>query len=258
MKNSFYQISIVILLASVFFSSCTTKIKGEGPIVTQEFTHSTIKSLRAQTSCEFVISYGEEQRIVIEGQQNIIDRVEQNVNNEFLEVNLKNGNYSDYHLKVFLTLPIIETVDLSGSGAIEIGGFSNLSSLNLELSGSGRIYTTGLLEVKSRATVDLGGSGNIEANIISADLVSSIDGSGNIDLTGSSNTHSSSIKGSGNINSFALATLSSVCNISGSGNASLAVQDDLRAIISGSGNINYKGTPSVNSTITGSGSVSQY
>ena len=149
---------------------------------------------------------------------------------------------------------VIDTDRCIDDGDIEINIF--LQELNdLFSAGSGDIFASNTW-VTDDMTLNLSGSGNIEALMEANTIDAFITGSGNITLSGSTQEAQLSIAGSGNMKAFGLEADRCNVNIAGSGNAELFVNDELKGSISGSGRVLYKNDPSlVDITITGSGRV---
>src|SRR5690606_26374802 len=117
----------------------------------------------------------------------------------------------------FVTLPVIRKAALSGSGKINIeGDFPSINELKVSISGSGDVLVKDAFEA-TKILVNISGSGK-------ADLLKVVAEQADVD-------------------------------ISGSGNASLTIQDKLRVEISGSGKVYYNGSPDVDADISGSGKV---
>jgi hypothetical protein len=112
--------------------------------------------------------------------------------------------------------------------------------------------------VKSLASLEISGSGDIQASDLTLDSLSvDISGSGNIALSGTVNTQAVNISGSGDYNSCKLQSGGSSVSISGSGDISVAAADTLSVDISGTGDVVYLGSPEVSQDISGVGDVEQ-
>lgn len=100
------------------------------------------------------------------------------------------------------------------------------------------------------------GSGTIEAEGISEPSFT-FEGLGSADasVTGKADELSLSLAGSGNFDGSELATSRATAELSGSGDARLAVSDTLQAELSGSGSVEYSGDPRVTQSAHGSGRV---
>lgn len=100
------------------------------------------------------------------------------------------------------------------------------------------------------------GSGQIRAGGISVDnLTVEIQGSADAELSGETGRLVLTLQGSGNFDGRRLLAGEVAAELSGSGDAVVAVSDDLRAELSGSGNLEYLGDPDLTRDASGSGEV---
>lgn len=110
----------------------------------------------------------------------------------------------------------------------------------ISLNGSGNITSKDILENKAFA-IKLNGSGNIEVNLNSDEIITKINGSGNIILRGKSKESEFKINGSGSIQSIDLLSRRVDAKINGSGNIELFSINNPSTKINGSGNIHSYG-----------------
>ena len=174
--------------------------------------------------------------ISVTGQSNILEILNLEVVSNELRIGFdKNcGSIKYDDLEIYIHLPNLVSIDLSGSGNMKTTNEFQSNSFNMNISGSG----------------------NITAAVISSSLINgNISGSGNIYLSGSTPIESFIVSGSGNIRSFALNSNNSSVNISGSGDVDVFVNEHLDARICGSGKIRYQGNATVSTSISGSGNV---
>ncbi len=254
MKKSI-SLSIIVILLSINFVGCQGgifAISGEGEIVTQQIDVSEFEAVELAGEFDVEISYGDGYEMKVEGHQNIIDRLELEYSNGDLEIKLKRGNYRNIDMKIFLTVPTIDGVKLSGSGNIVFNKFVNLGELNIKISGSGNIISNDTV-IAQTTDFEISGSGDIDFILESEKVYSTISGSGNVNLTGVADSHEITISGSGSYNCFNFITENTNITISGSGDCSVFVNAILDISISGSGDVYYKGSPEISSTILGSG-----
>lgn len=116
------------------------------------------------------------------------------------------------------------------------------------------VYTVTARNLKA---VHLSGSGSAKLDSLSTDrLEIDVTGSGDVVASGRAGHQTISISGSGSYNGAACQGTTGEVHISGSGNVTVNVSDQLDAHVSGSGDIEYLGHPSVNTHISGSGHVS--
>jgi len=190
-------------------------------------------------SGELFIKIGPEFHLTIEGNKRDIDEIETVVSGDRLTIRKENFRFSfndDDRVIVNLTMPEVEGVGVAGSGKVQIMDMVESDNLSLNVSGSGKLYTSGL---------------NVD------DLDCGISGSGDVILGsgGSIDKGDISISGSGSFSGEEIEIDHLEVSISGSGNCRCRAGDSLDARVSGSGNVTYIGNPKVNARVSGSGHV---
>lgn len=210
-------------------------IRGEGPIVEKTVSLPVFEGIRSGFSCDIYLTQGDQQSIRLEGQQNILDNLNLEVEGGILKIKYDRMVKKAEPVKIYITMSELVLASLSGSGTlVTTNHFRNLGDLDISVSGSGDVR----LEVDAR------------------DIEMSVSGSGDITLDGSAEDLDISISGSGGVDSRDLAARSCDVSISGSGNATIYVKEVLDAKVSGSGNIRYRGdVAKLYSRVSGSGSV---
>lgn len=256
MKRSFFASLVLILIVSTV-SSCKF-IVGEGPVTEKDFDLESFRSVELDGSFDVQITQGAEQKVLVVGNQNIIENLEMKVVNDMLYLSLEPGNYLDYDLEVRLTVPTIEDVRLLGSGDIKVGTFVQLQDLKIVLDGSGDIKSEGVLESSGKMDVVLEGSGDIDLKLKANHLKVELEGSGDIDLSGTATSLVAALDGSGDIKAYGLESVECEASLDGSGSIHVFVSKHLKATLDGSGDIVYKGNPTVDEEVDGSGSISAH
>jgi len=125
MKNLFF---LAIAIISLTLTSCGDYIKGEGMVVTETFDLDDFNKIELQSSYDVVVKQGTTQEVIVEGQQNIIDRIRLDVSNENLTLDMQSGNYRNIKMTVKITVPNLEKAVNDGSGDITI---KNIDAENL-------------------------------------------------------------------------------------------------------------------------------
>ncbi|QJX47017.1 DUF2807 domain-containing protein [Hymenobacter taeanensis] len=187
-----------------------------------------------------ILRQGSPQKVEVEGDAEDLSHLETAVTNDGrLRIGSKrtSGNSSYRNrgsIKVYVTMPTIKGLIVSGSGNIRATEAVKADNLNLTVSGSGGIELVSLTADKINTAVS---------------------GSGNIDIAGVAPTQDISVSGSGNVKASKLR--SEVCHvaISGSGNCRLMATKGLDASIVGSGDVYVMGSPKISSSVIGSGRI---
>lgn len=237
---------IIALFISLTFSACVRLdldfgnncIQGEGPIVEQELSISEFSKINLRTSFDVIVSQGPVQKVLAVGNQNIIDHLNRNVFGNQWNIDFDMGCYSNFDLTIYITVPSIDQIKLSGSGKIELEDFNQPNDLTVLISGSGG-FTMNDFESAENLFVNISGSGGFYAN-------KKVTCFNNVTVRCS---------GSGSFKGYSIESMDYTATTTGSGNCYVYASESLNATTSGSGSIFYKGNPLVDSHSTGSGRV---
>ncbi len=209
-------------------------IIGSETLVTQVRSHVPFHSVELFTVGTVNVRPGNEQRVAITVNDNILEFVRTMVSGGTLMINLDQGKrYSNLNLTVDLTMNDLEA--LSNSGAGSIIGTNPFAVDNVRL--------------------NLTGAGQITLQLDAAELDSTLSGAGNIVLNGAVGLHRIVHSAAGNILSFGLISETTNINLSGAGRAEVWVNQLLDVNISGAGSVYYKGRPTIVQNITGAGQL---
>lgn len=227
-KTKFYFAFLVIL--GLFISSC--KKEDTSSIATRTYTMESFEGVELSMAANVTIREGENQKVVITGPSETIDKINRTISNGIWNIGLPSDYTKSYDdVSIDITSNNIKKIILSGSGKITAQNTLNLNSLVLS------------------------GSGEINARIESDSLNSLISGSGKINTSGTASKFIHEIPGSGKFEGFGLNTNNAYIKIPGSGTTEITVNSTLDVEISGSGIVNYKGNPKITQNITGSGQL---
>lgn len=229
-KQIFLSAFIVAVLMSTGFSNSLT-------------TEKETRDVKGFTKVNFgvpgnlYINFGPEYKVVLEGDRDIMDNILTQVSGDKLIIkpdswllNIKNN------IIVYITLPAISGLGVSGSGEAEIKEPLKSENLDLSVSGSGKLFT---------------------ADVAATVLNCGISGSGDIIIQGGGDVANADIEvsGSGNYRGEMMKIGTADISISGSGSCVCNVTESLKASVSGSGNVTYLGSPKVDARVSGSGRV---
>jgi hypothetical protein len=198
---------------------------------------SGFKKVSFGVSGDLYINFGQEFKVVLEGEKALLDDILTDVSNGRLVIKKENWRINmNEKVTIYITMPEIEGLSVSGSGKAEIRDAVKTENLNLSVSGSGRLLVT---------------------TITATNLSSGISGSGDIIINGNGDVSKAdiSISGSGNYTGETLKIGAADISISGSGNCLCNVTGSLEASVSGSGNVTYLGNPKIDARVSGSGRV---
>ncbi len=172
----------------------------------------------------------------VEGDENVLRYIETRVNHDRLEIKTRE------HINIRSSTPVkvyVSTPEITG----------------LKVTGSGNLICNNKFSSPNNMSLNITGSGNITANINAPEVNAGITGSGNMYIKGETRNLDVRVTGSGNYDSPYLKAENATVKISGSGNANLFADANLKASIAGSGDVKYSGNAAVDKNIAGSGSV---
>lgn len=182
-----------------------------------------------------------EQSLQIKGKPSTLDKIITEVNGRKLIIryNVKNDIFKKWNpgpVDIYVSMPQIEKLIVSGSGMIEAEEKIEAKIIDLFVSGSG----------------------DIKLHNVSVDKLSAnVSGSGDIMLGGSKLADDVKflIAGSGDIVADNLEAKNVNVKITGSGDCRVFATERLYSRIVGSGSVEYSGNPQVDSQILGSGDI---
>ena len=205
---------------------------------------ASFSEISLRVPAKLYVEQGEKQSVEIVAKSSTLDELITEVKGRELIIRFAAKNYifKDFtpgKIEIFVTVPEVNALSLSGSGDIINDGPIESRILDLAVSGSGDIV---LDDLKSeRVKVAISGSGNVK---LAGDGIAD-------DL--SINT-----SGSGNFKGIGFKAQDIKVKLAGSGNAEVAAEKSLNVRTAGSGNVLYKGNPLIDQSIVGSGQVKEY
>ena len=238
-----------VLIAVLVFSlplagsaqwSSKEKIKGNGQVISKNIKTTSYDKVLVNGFFDVELQSGEEGKIVINGEENIIEYVQITVENNALKIATEKGKYivPSSGKKIVISVPFqsLNEVSLSGSGDINAKTDISTDDFLTELNGSGDIH----LKVQAK---------NVKAAVF---------GSGDLVLSGETVNIQCKVTGSGDLNASIIKSNNAEVTVTGSADCKVYSTDALEARVTGSGDISYYGDPKKKDTkVIGSGDISK-
>lgn len=170
--------------------------EGSGIPATQVRDVAAFGSVDLAGSNNVVIRVGEKQSVVVKADDNLLDRVTTEVRSGTLVIANTPGSFTTKSpMSVEIGVPSLDTLTLSGSGNIVVGGI-DADSLEVSLPGSGTLTGSG---TATRLGITVGGSGVVQfTRLVANDVRAVVSGSGSIFVTATKSLDAS-VSGSGAI-----------------------------------------------------------
>lgn len=207
-----------IILAITLASCNGERLVGDNNVISERRDVSGFERVEAGGANKVHIAYGESFKVELKGSSNLLAAYETRLEKETLKLGYKEDvNVDGDDVEVFITLPTLNGLTLSGSGDMDIsGGFPEAREFLVHINGSGDV--------------------NVREAFKCVSLEVNVSGSGKAELSN-------------------LQSVRSDVTISGSGDTYVHAEEELDVEINGSGTVHYGGSPRVKSDIKGSGQV---
>lgn len=230
-------------------------VNGNGSIVSEEFLLDNFNSVVSKTVVDIEIIQGEEQKVLVEGHENMIHELWLRVSNGRLDIDLPEGCYNNFELKVYITVPEVKNLIIESTGNILVGQFVDLQSLYLRVDGTGDIISDGTIGVDGQLQIEVESTGIVNLDVTANEVETYIDGTGNVTLNGSCKSQFIESKSTGIYRAYDFD--SEECRVfsNGVGDVHVYVTKTLNVTINSVGSVYYKGNPSVKSYDNGVGDL---
>lgn len=217
MKTSKLTHSFALLLSLMFCSSMAYAQKtASGNVTQQERNVGTFSKIEAGSAFTLILEQGPESKVIVETDDNYQDKIETVVKAEWLNISSL-GTRNPSALKVRITSPVIEEINMYGAAKLSSVGTIKANQLRLELSGA------------SKATLTL----DVQA------LITEISGASKVTLTGQATKHDAEMSGAINLNALGLTTTTTSIELSGASKATINSTNKINADLSGASSLSY-------------------
>lgn len=231
MKRTWSAVPVVGLL--VVLAGCGF-FRDAGAQITQDRQIQNVSAVRLLTSGNLTITVGSPEKLTVTAGTNQQVGLTSQVIDGTLILDNKSSNTISGDISYALTVPPVDSLELSGSG---------------NANGSGVLRANATLTVTGSGSADLSG---LDLTGLTVDL----SGSGGAKLAGKATTSRVTLTGSGDYDGSALASEQAEVESDGSGSVMIDVSGKLSATSSGSGDITYTGNPAqVAKNSSGSGQI---
>lgn len=230
MKHIIYLLFILSLLGS-----CRHKT-GSGVIISNTRSASNFDGISVGGGFEVEVKTGPAISVVVEADDNIMKHIETSVSGNTLKIITKDmKNYSDVHMKVFITAPAIKRIKASASAEV-----------NVE-------------EVLSADELTLGASSGalIKAEIDAPKVTANASSGASITLKGKTKTYSAQASSGAKIRSGDLLSENTTVKASSGSSAQVHASVSLNANASSGSSVSYHGAATVNQSVSSGSKITK-
>ena len=231
MKLTVCFLTVLIL---VLFTSCHI-VQGSGNIITEKRSTGDFKGISTSSAIQVAWKNGPVTEVTVETDDNVMSYIETQVSGDVLKIGLKHMyNLSNAHLKVYITSPQINSVNVSSAASFTARDLlKNDGQVKFNASSAGTIHT----EVDAPS---------VHCNASSA---------ASIELSGKTQTYQGDCSSAASLKTGNL--LSENATVTASSGANVSVHASIRLIANASsgGSVHYHGGASVNKSESSGGRV---
>ncbi len=236
MKNILASVLVLCLMS--LSAQNSKRIKGNGEIVSDQRETQEYSAISVSGFYEVHLVAGAEGQLTLEGESNLLEKIETYVEDDRLVVKSRKGFnlVPSRNKKVFVTIPIthIESAQFSGAGRVT----------------SEKMLTNDQLYIRTS------GARHVTLSAEATQLSVKTSGSSKLFIQGTSDKIEVRSSGSSTVSGYQMQTDNAKLTLSGSSDVKLTINESLTSRVSGSGNLRYGGNPDkITNKLSGSGSV---
>ena len=223
MKTQIIVLSLIFIYANCedFILNRSRSVKGNGKIVEKSISLSDIRNIENTGIFNIHINQGDKEEAKVKIDENMLSYLSYSIEKNTISI-CSNGEFNFIPSKadVYITLKVLESVENTGVGNVDIDNFNSETNLEIENSGVG----------------------NVRINAIkAANLIVENSGTGTVDLTGTTTKLKLENSGVGSVNSFDLQTDFAEIDNSGVGSVNVFAAKEINISNDGMGSVIYKG-----------------
>ncbi|MCX7876335.1 MAG: DUF2807 domain-containing protein [Melioribacteraceae bacterium] len=191
------NIMMFFLLTVLFFNGCTFwGVRGNGKITTQKRTIESFDRLEISGIYNVKVEVGKNPSLKIQAEENLLPLIKTDIIDGTLIIESKKGLSPRREIKILITTPSLNFVDVSGANSVQINNLKE-ELFEVNLSGAGSLNLNGEVD---KLIADLSGAGSIEAKELRAnDVEISVSGAASANVFAKENINAS-VSGVGSIN----------------------------------------------------------
>lgn len=212
--------TLVAVLVMTFSLATQAQSKGSGNLVKQDREVSMFTEIEAGSAFEIILEQGEPLKVTVETDDNYLEKITTTVRDNRLVVE-SSGLKNPTAMKVYITMPDLTSLDLSGAARLDSKEEFTVNNLDIDASGASKVNM------------------NTNAQQINSD----ISGAAKVNLEGKTNTLDADVSGAALLEALKFVAQSVTINISGAAKARVYAINELNAELSGAGNLAYYDDP---------------
>ena len=225
---------IFFLIVLVTISSCHFK-SGSGNIITEKRPVGNFDGISVGGGFEVEVKVGPVAEVIVEADDNIIKYIETTTSGNTLKIRTEDmHNYSDVHMKVYITTPAL---------------------ISVKASASAEVVVKDVLVSKEKLSFKASSGGNIQAEVDGPEIETDVSSGASVNLNGKTKKYSAEASSGADIKTYDLLSEITKVKVSSGASAKVHASVTLNATASSGGTVSYLGAATVNNTVSSGGSI---
>jgi hypothetical protein len=154
---------LAVIFSSIFGGTFLipfgNSITGSGNMVTRTFDYEDFKAIDVSTGFSLEVTPGDEYSITVSVDDNALDRLEVSKSGDTLSIGLDMGGFSNMNLIAVVTMPALDSLELSSGAHGDVSGFTSTNDFDLGLTSGSWIKIDG---TAGDLTADVGSGSHID------------------------------------------------------------------------------------------------
>ena len=244
----------------VFLPLLLTGCDSSGPVTTKQYDLAGFTGVRAGNAFKIDINQSNTYSVSIDAPQDWFDHIKVEKSGSNLEVSIDWGFWGFWHgfsnkAGLHVTMPELDSLDISGAATCNATGFSSAHDFNLNLSGA----CTANLNIKAfDASLTVSGASKLNGQLNMNDIRLNLSGASQADLMGTQSNMNLDCSGASQAKLRDLPAKDVRVELSGASSATITTSGTLDIFVSGASHLDYYGKPSIRQlNISGESKVQQ-
>ena len=226
--------TLIILFSLIVLASCRYTT-GSGNLVTETRPAGNFNGISVGGGFEVEVKIGPVTSVVVEADDNIIKYIETSISGNTLKIRTEDlHNYSDVHMKVYITTASLKKVSASASAEVVVQD---------------------VLAGTDRLTFKSSSGANIKAEVDAPEVDSDVSSGASITLSGKTKSYSAEASSGAEIRSWDLLSENTTVKVSSGSSARVHASISLNATASSGASVTYHGAATVNKSESSGASV---
>lgn len=227
---------IFLLFILVTFASCN-HTTGSGTIISETRKVNDFTGITVGGDFDVEVKIGSVTEVVVEADDNIMNYIETKITGNTLKIGTEDlHNYSDVHMKVYITTPSLQAIRSSASA---------------------RVIVQDVLINTSKLTFKASSGSNIQSALDAPEVESDASSGGSVILSGKTRIYSAKTSSGAEIKSWDLLSETTTVSASSGASAKVHASVKLNASASSGAAITYHGAATLNQSVSSGASITK-